>query len=425
MRSPPFDMPARMAFFLAGHNGLPPQNLPIKNFIRLLDAQSGEELVKTAPPRNDLAQPFHWDLAKFAGRKGVIELVDGDGGGAYAWMAAGRFEPNVIELPGGDAALKASNIQVAVALAGPLKLKELSGELRAIWKSKKQPEAVRGAAAVALVTLDPSSPPGDFAAVLNDANETPALRERAADALAALESKAALPALLEAMKGVPDKLQTKIAQALSANAASAQELLAAVAAGKASARVLFDKTVKDRLSQLKLPEIENKIAALTKGLQPADKELQNLIDARVKAFGAAKASAEAGVKIFEKNCMACHQLDGKGTVIGPQLDGVGARGLERIAEDVLDPSRNVDIAFRVSLVKLINGSVFSGLKRREEGEQIIFADSKGVESSLAKKDIREIRETPMSLMPDGFGEAMTPVDFNHLMAFLLSKTVKR
>ena len=69
--------------------------------------------------------------------------------------------------------------------------------------------------------------------------------------------------------------------------------------------------------------------------------------------------------------------------------------------------------------------MYSGLKRREEGEQIVFADSKGEESSLAKKDISSVRETQNSLMPDGFGETISPDDFYHLMAFLLSKTVKR
>ena len=150
-----------------------------------------------------------------------------------------------------------------------------------------------------------------------------------------------------------------------------------------------------------------------------------MINARVKAFKAEANAIELGAKVFEKNCMICHQLDGKGKVIGPQLDGVGARGLERIAEDVLDPSRNVDAAFRLSVVKLESGQIYNGLKRREEGEQVVFADAKGEETSLSKKDIKSIRETQNSLMPDGFAEAISPEDFNRLMAFLLSKTVVR
>jgi putative heme-binding domain-containing protein len=190
-------------------------------------------------------------------------------------------------------------------------------------------------------------------------------------------------------------------------------------------RVLLDRGVKDRLTQLKLAGSDEKVAKLTKGLQPTEQRIQNLINQRVKDFRAEKASAELGAKVFEKTCAACHQIEGKGAVIGPQLDGVGARGLERIVEDVLDPSRNVDVAFRVSLVKLNSGQAFSGLKRREEGEQVIYADSKGVETGYAKKDIKETRESMNSLMPDGMYETLTPEEFNNLMAFLLTKTAKK
>ena len=93
-------------------------------------------------------------------------------------------------------------------------------------------------------------------------------------------------------------------------------------------------------------------------------------------------------------------------------------------EDVLDPSRNVD-GVQVSLVKLNSGQAFSGLKRREEGEQVIYADSKGVETGYAKKDIKETRESMNSLMPDGMYETLTPEELNNLMAFLLTKTAKK
>ena len=51
---------------------------------------------------------------------------------------------------------------------------------------------------------------------------------------------------------------------------------------------------------------------------------------------------EKGHEVFTKTCAICHQIGGQGAVIGPQLDGVGARGLDRILEDVIDPNRNVD-----------------------------------------------------------------------------------
>ena len=51
--------------------------------------------------------------------------------------------------------------------------------------------------------------------------------------------------------------------------------------------------------------------------------------------------------------------DGSGGLVGPQLDGIGNRGLERLVEDVLDPNRNVDRAFRTHLLTLKNGDVIT------------------------------------------------------------------
>ena len=93
--------------------------------------------------------------------------------------------------------------------------------------------------------------------------------------------------------------------------------------------------------------------------------------------------------MFEKHCGACHQLGGEGGRVGPQLDGVGVRGPERLLEDILDPNRNVDQAFRSVTLALENGQVLTGLPLREEGEIAVFADSKGEEIRVAMASIEE------------------------------------
>ena len=108
-------------------------------------------------------------------------------------------------------------------------------------------------------------------------------------------------------------------------------------------------------------------------------------------------------------------------MIGPQLDGVGNRGLERLLEDVLDPNRNVDVAFRTHTIALKDGDVISGLPRREEGELLVLADATGKEISVPKKNIESRRESELSLMPENFGEILSSDDFDNLMAFLLSQ----
>src|SRR5206468_1581769 len=158
-------------------------------------------------------------------------------------------------------------------------------------------------------------------------------------------------------------------------------------------QVLSDRAVKERLASAKLPQFDERFARLTNGLASVAAQSQKLIDERRAGFDADLASADRGRAMFEKTCAVCHQIDGKGAVVGPQLDGIGNRGLERLAEDVLDPNRNVDPSFRYSIITLKDDTTITGLQRREEGETLVFVDSTGKEVVVPKKEIAERRES--------------------------------
>src|SRR5205823_8584904 len=135
----------------------------------------------------------------------------------------------------------------------------------------------------------------------------------------------------------------------------------------------------------------------------------------------AATNIERGQAVFTKHCAACHQLEGKGAVVGPQLDGIGNRGLDRLLDDILDPNRNVDVAFRTTNLRLTDGRVVSGLARREEDSEVVLADPQGKEFTVAQGTIGEQQRTALSLMPANVGELMPPEDFFDLLRFLPGK----
>src|SRR6185503_4952500 len=94
-----FVIPARLDFFMAGHDGFPDKSAQKKNFVCLRAVGTREILAETFPPRSDKARAFSWDLSQHAGESGYLEIVDGDNGGAFAWLAVGRFSPAVVALP--------------------------------------------------------------------------------------------------------------------------------------------------------------------------------------------------------------------------------------------------------------------------------------------------------------------------------------
>jgi putative heme-binding domain-containing protein len=125
--------------------------------------------------------------------------------------------------------------------------------------------------------------------------------------------------------------------------------------------------------------------------------------------------------VFEKNCASCHQLEGKGARVGPQLDGVGLRGLDRLLEDTLDPNRNVDQAFRVTTLALKDGRVASGLLLRQDGEIIVLADAQGKDVRIAAETVEDKKLSQLSPMPANMSEQIEEADFYQLIAYLLSQ----
>ncbi|HVV00641.1 MAG TPA: c-type cytochrome, partial [Verrucomicrobiae bacterium] len=424
LRSRPFTLPPQLRFFVAGHDGPPDKPRMNKNFIRLIEAGTGKELATAQPPRNDTAQPVVWDLKQFAGKTGYIEVTDANTGTGYAWLALGRFDPPVTRVPKIMPSQYDHRWQSAAELAAELRVTNIEPSLNTLFQNQSASEGTRAAAAKALMTLNAAAHARELGLVLTSPAEPEALREACASTLAESGSPSAPEILSGALAAAPQNLQMHIALAMASRPEGAEALLTAVEKGKASRHLLQDKTIRDRLMAAKPANLSERLETLTRGLPPEDAERQRLIDQRVAAFNQAKPSAELGTAVFKQNCAICHSLDGQGATIGPQLDGVGNRGAARIIEDVLDPSRNVDPAFRVTLLMLKDGDVESGLVRREEGEMLVIAEGNGKERSIPKADITGKRSSQLSLMPDNFSQIIPTNDFYNLIAYLSSKSTK-
>src|SRR5262249_53188464 len=203
----------------------------------------------------------------------------------------------------------------------------------------------------------------------------------------------------------------------------AEALMDAIAAGKASARLLQERPVAVALGQAKPPNLDERLRLLLAGLPPADQQIARLLDRRRAQFRASSGQhrPEEGAAVFEKSCANCHQVGGKGAKVGPQLDGIGSRVLDRLVEDILDPNRNVDQAFRATVIGLESGQVVSGLLLREEGEILVLADAQGKEVRVPRSAVVERKSSPLSPMPANFTDQISREDFDRLLGYLLSK----
>lgn len=307
-----------------------------------------------------------------------------------------------------------------INVARDLRLKEMIPTLEAISNRDDLPEARRAEASSAVVDIDPSQAMARLKAALDDGGSPAAVRESAAIALANIDRPEARAAVLDSLATLPEALQSTAAAALVRHKEGAGALLEAIAAGKASARLLQQRPITIGLENAQIPNLADRLAQLLDGLPPADQKLQELIEARRESFLAASKDPTAGAKAFETHCGVCHQLAGAGSNVGPQLDGIGVRGLDRLLEDILDPNRNVDQNFRVTNLALNDGRVISGLLLREEGQVLVMVDSLGKEIRVPVDEIDERQTAQISPMPADLANQIPEAEFNSLMEFLLN-----
>jgi putative heme-binding domain-containing protein len=161
--------------------------------------------------------------------------------------------------------------------------------------------------------------------------------------------------------------------------------------------------------------------SLTENLPSEDAIIDQLIAQRRNALNAASGDATAGKELFKKSCMICHQVAGEGKQVGPNLDGIGNRGIDRILEDVLAPNRNVDVAFRTTTVVTDEGKAYSGLLKELEGNRVSIIDSMAKETILQTDVIEERKASTSSPMPSNVGETFNESQLRDLIAYLLQQ----
>ena len=252
-------------------------------------------------------------------------------------------------------------------------------------------------------------------------NERLEVQHHAAQHLGGRNDEAGREVLLAALKTAPQNLAIGLARGLALGEGGAEALLSAAEKGQASPRLLRDPTVEQRLRAANPPQLNERLMKVFENLPPEDDRLKELQIARLDAFRKKSGDAEDGAKIYDKNCAACHRLAGKGGKIGPDLDGIGLRGVQRLLEDTLDPNRNVDGAFRSTVIITTEGKVITGLVLREEGDIVVLADEQGKELRIKMADIEEREQTPLSPMPANVAEKITEAEYYDLLAFLLNQ----
>jgi len=88
-------------------------------------------------------------------------------------------------------------------------------------------------------------------------------------------------------------------------------------------------------------------------------------------------------------------------------------------EDILDPSRNVDPAFRLTNIVLRNGETRAGVNLREEQGSVMLTDpATGAVITVPAGEVTARETSDASAMPAIYETALTAQDLADLISYL-------
>lgn len=130
--------------------------------------------------------------------------------------------------------------------------------------------------------------------------------------------------------------------------------------------------------------------------------------------------ASVGRKIFEKHCSNCHKASGLGFEIGPNLAAMKSRGKSAILSNVLDPNREVNPAFANYIVQLDDGRNVTGMITGETSNSITLTEAGNKSQTVSRDQIEAIKNSGLSLMPEGFEKEISIEQMADLLEFLMT-----
>lgn len=136
----------------------------------------------------------------------------------------------------------------------------------------------------------------------------------------------------------------------------------------------------------------------------------------------------AGEKTFwgKGGCGRCHEVNGRGGIVGPDLSAGGTSSGDHLRQMILNP--NTVIASRHWFgpssvrVKTKDGEEVRGVKRAEDNYTLILTDENGNLRRFDKRDL--VEQHAEFLMPDNYSQVLSAAEIQNLVAYLKSLKVR-
>jgi putative heme-binding domain-containing protein len=124
------------------------------------------------------------------------------------------------------------------------------------------------------------------------------------------------------------------------------------------------------------------------------------------------------------NCVACHRLENKGNVFGPDLTKLDPKwNTGDILKEILVPSARINEKFQANIFELASGKTVTGLVLEENPDTIKIIENplaKAEPTIIRRGDVLERQRSKTSLMPKGLLDKLSRDEILDLVAYVAS-----
>ncbi len=121
------------------------------------------------------------------------------------------------------------------------------------------------------------------------------------------------------------------------------------------------------------------------------------------------------------DCDRCHTLGGRGGVVGPALDDIGARrSAAHLREALIEPEAFVPNGFLQLRVITVDGRALSGVRVNEDGFSVQFRDLSGRLHSFWKTELETLEQQWQRSPMRSYDARLTAEQTDDLVAYLVS-----
>jgi len=141
-----------------------------------------------------------------------------------------------------------------------------------------------------------------------------------------------------------------------------------------------------------------------------------------------KGDIEKGRVVFNTNgtCNKCHQVNGLGVEIGPNLSEIGKKlAKPAMFEAILYPSAAISHGFENWAIVTEDGQIYTGLLVSETPAEVQIKDDKGLVRTIPVNTIDDRRKQEVSLMPADLQRLMSVEELVDVVEYMMSLKERR